>query len=408
MKEKQLLESLSGGKLLNRLGILILLFGLAPLLIGRAGANPVVLLGYLAVLDVAILYLAFHKQWRSLNHLAFLGTALVYALSQGLSNQTANLWINLSFLTFYFVIFGTQVFFYNIHYRRPTEVWDVLLLVLNAAFFFIASAASLASRYEDWLGLFAIILALLYLMVALSLKKRRKGDDLLFLSLLGTGLAFVTMAIPLQLKEMWVTELAWTVEALVLFFVGLKGKNLWVRWAAFLLLGYVLLSLHWAGYPYFETAMLPLVNAYSLAANLSVLGCFLLSHFLHHAKGISEPERKLVWPAAVLGTILAVKQLTWEVDNALSYFMLRFSLDFSVSLAWVAFALFLLLVGLTQNLKGFRYMSLILFGLTICKVIFFDLSGLNMILRMLILIMVGSILVGVSFIYQRREKGGKA
>ncbi|WP_333530948.1 DUF2339 domain-containing protein [Desulfotomaculum sp. 1211_IL3151] len=408
-----ILTTVAGGSLAVRqqafgVAVLSTIAGfLAPFLIGSEEANPAALLGYVAVLDLAILYLAFYKQWRSLNQLAFVGTALVYAISQGLSNQDTNIWLNQSYLTLYFVVFGILVFLYNIRHQKPTEVRDVLLLVINAAFFFMASANNLDSRYEDWLGLFAIILALLYLMVALGLKRRMQGDDLLFLSLLGTGLAFVTIAIPLQLEEQWVTELAWTVEALALFYGGLKGKNIWVRRAAIALLVYVILVLHLDGYPYLETDPLPLVNAYSLAANLSVLGCFLIAHFLYNAKELSEQERKGVWPAAVLGAILAVKQITWEVEQALSYFTLSYSLDFSVSLAWVAFALFLMIVGLSRDLKGFRYMSLVLFGLTTFKVVFFDLSGLDMIFRILILIIVGSILVGVSFVYQRREKGGQ-
>lgn len=409
-----ILTTVAGGALAVRqqafgIAVLSTIAGfLAPFLIGSQEANPAALLGYVTVLDLAILYLAFYKQWRSLNQLAFVGTALVYALSQGLSNQTSNLWLNQSYLTLYFVVFGILVFLYNIRHQKPTEARDVLLLVLNAAFFFTASAENLDGRYEAWLGLFAISLALLYLMVALALKKRSRGDDLLFLSLLGTGLAFVTIAIPLQLEEQWITELAWTVEALALFYGGLKGKNLWVRRAAIALLVYVILVLHLDGYPYFEAEQLPLINAYSLAANLSVFGCFLIAHLLYHAKEISEQESKWVWPAAVLGTILAVKQITWEVEHALSYFKLSYSLDFSVSLAWVSFALFLMVLGLSRDLKGFRYMSLVLFGLTTCKVVFFDLSGLDMIFRILILIIVGSILVGVSFIYQRREKGEKA
>ncbi|GAB6181939.1 hypothetical protein JCM14036_32580 [Desulfotomaculum defluvii] len=407
-----ILTTMAGGILSVRqqaLGVAVLstMAGfLAPFLIGSEEANPAALLGYITVLDLAILYLAFHKQWRILNQLAFVGTVLVYALSQGLSNTT-DIWLNQCYLTLYFIIFGTLVFLYNVRHQRPTGSRDVLLLVLNAAFFFSASAGNLDGRYRDWLGFFAITLALLYLMVALGLKRRKKGDDLLFLSLLGTGLAFVTIAIPLQLEDQWITELAWLVEALVLIYGGLKVKNLWVRRAGLALLVLVALIVHMDDYPYFGVVQLPLplVNNYSLAANLSILGFFFVAHLFYHDQDIPEPECKLVWPAAVLGTILAVKQITWEVENALAYFRLDYSLAFSISLAWVAFALFLLALGLIRDLKGFRYMSLILFGLTTCKVIFFDLSGLDMIFRILILIIVGSILVGVSFIYQRRDKG---
>ena len=380
---------------------------LTPFLIGSEEANTVALLSYVTVLDLAVLYLAYFKQWRSLNLLAFVGTVLVYTVSHNISYQTGttDLWINQGFLSVFFIIFGTLVFLHNIRHRQPTRGWDMALLVFNAAFYFAAGAANLDSHYGDWLGLFSVLLAALYLLVALLLQKRQHGDDLLFLALLGTGLAFVTIAIPLQLDKEEIVAAAWLVEALVLIYGGIRGKNLWVRRAGVALLSFVSLSLHLDGAPYFQEPPMPLINTYSWAANLSVLGFFLVAHWFYNGQDLAEGERKKVWPAAVIGTLLAIKQITWEVANAIGYFKVDYSVDFSVSLAWVALAVFLMALGMLRNLKGFRLIALGLFCLTTLKVMLHDLNDLAMIFRVLILFIVGAILVTVSFVYQRRDKG---
>lgn len=378
---------------------------LSPFLIGSEEANALGLLGYVAVLDLAVLYLAHHKQWRSLNTLSFLGTSLVYTLySQTTTATEQSIWLNQAFLVLYFSIFGTLAFWHNIRHKKITEARDVWLLVLNAAFFFLSTADNIDRLYADWLGILALLMALLYLLLALTLQKKKLGDTLLMMALLGTGLAFVTIAIPLQLDEERVVSSAWLVEAMALIYGGLRGGNRWVRRAGVALMLMVSLSVH-LDIPYFEQPLLPILNFYSVSCILGVLGFFFVAHFYYQQTLITDRERKLVWPAAVLGTVLAIKHIAWEVANGLQYLKLDYSVNFSVSLAWLAFAVFLMLLGLWRNLRGFRYLALALFCSTTAKVMLVDLIGLAMVFRVLILMIVGVILVGVSFIYLRREKG---
>lgn len=378
---------------------------LTPFLIGSREANPPALLSYIAVLDLAVIYLAYHKNWRSLNLLSFCGTALVYFLYQQSSFQQyqSNLWLNQFFLVLYFLIFGTLTFLYNVRHRQSTGAGDVLLLVLNAAFFFGVSANNLDNRYHHWLGVFAILLAVIYLLLGLTLYRRKLGDDLLFLSLLGTSLSFVTIAIPLQFENDRVMTVAWLVESIILIYAGIKGVNILVRRAGLLLLSLVTIATQ-LGYPYFYETPVPVLNMYSLTSYLSITGFFLVAHMFFRFPDLHEKERLKVWPSAVIGTVLAMKQISWEVSKAMDYFKLDYSVDFAVSLSWVFFALLLMLLGMIRDVKGLRFISLGLFSLTTAKIMLFDLSGLAMSFRVLILLIVGVILVGVSFIYQHKNK----
>ncbi|RYD05440.1 hypothetical protein N752_08835 [Desulforamulus aquiferis] len=219
---------------------------LSPFLIGSTESNILFLLCYISVLNLAVLGLAYYRNWPSLNLLAFFGTALAYMGGQQSIWQPSigAVWLNQAFLTLYFLIFANLTFLYNIKHGKPTKTPDIVLLVLNAAFFFTASANNLDSYYNEWLGFFAILLAVAYLGFGIVLNKRKITDKLLYLALLGTGLAFVTIAIPLQLEDERIVTTAWLVEAIVLVYAGLKGQNPWIRKGGLALLSLVSFSLH--------------------------------------------------------------------------------------------------------------------------------------------------------------------
>ena len=61
----------------------------------------------------------------------------------------------------------------------------------------------------------------------------------------------------------------------------------------------------------------------------------------------------------------------------------------------------MLTVGIARRSKLLRVMALLLLGLTIFKVFLFDLSSLEKLYRIISFIVLGAILLAVSFLYQR-------
>lgn len=370
---------------------------LTPFLIGSKSTSPVPLLSYIVVLDLVVLSLAYYKNWRSLNLLSFFGTAAVYLVYQSMASFKEPLLIEL-FLIVFFVIFGALTFFYNVRHKEPTRGADVLLMVLNVGFFLAASLNNLHG-YGKWHGLFAIALAVIYLGVSVSIQKKKTGDNLLFLSLLGIGLALVTLAIPLQLDGEWITA-AWLVEAVALVYSGFRGANVWVQRAGLFLLGLTsLLRMP----EYIPRTTPPVFNLHSFSAFLAITGFFLVFYWFYSRPGAADRE-KVIWPAAVFGTVLALTQVSWEVTAAVRYFKLGYQDNFAVSLSWAVLAVILLAVGMVKEINGFRFIALALFGITVSKIMLIDLSNLAMIFRIVILLVMGAILVGVSFVYQRKDK----
>lgn len=366
----------------------------SPFLIGSDSSNTLFLFSYLAVVGLMVLYLAYYKNWRSLNFLAFFGTSGAY-IAYNLGTESAML-LNQVFLILYFVIFGALAFLYNVRYKRSTTVPDILLAALNAGFFTAATIGNLF-EYSDAHGLIAVLLASIYLVVSLTLHKKGLGDRLLFQSMLGIGLALVTLAILLQLEGEW-RNIAWAVEAVVLVNSGLKGNIFWIRRAGTAIL--MLASL--CQLSLYAWNLRPLFNPYSLSFLFIIGGFFFVYHLLHNAK--EAFDRKTAWAAAIYGVILSLKYVSWEVINGINYLEISFDERFAVSLTWVLLAVAFTILGVVRDNKGFRFLSFALFGIALGKILLLDLSMLAIVFRVMILLIVGTILVGVSFIYQRNEK----
>jgi uncharacterized membrane protein len=378
---------------------------LTPFLIGSDSSNPLPLLSYITVLNLVVLCLAYYKNWRSLNFISFFGTLLVYLVFRASHHSVNEPAVYQAFLLLYFVIFGSLAFFYNIRHNKPTMAPDVFLMVFNIGFFLAASLSNLHGQ-EDWHGLFVVGLALIYLAVSTWLQRRRMGDSLLFLTLLGIGLALVTIAIPIQLEGDW-RDMAWVAEGIVLAYAGIRAGNRWVHRSGIgvLVMASLFQVTSYSTYYYHTRQETPFLNVHSASALLAAAGFFLVFHLFY--KRTELPDRRVVlWPAAVYGTILALRTISLEVLGAVNYYKLDYQVDFAVSLSWVTIAVIIIALGLIRDIKGFRFIALALFGITLSKIMLYDLSNLDMVFRVIILFVVGAILLGVSFIYQRKDRKG--
>ncbi len=73
----------------------------------------------------------------------------------------------------------------------------------------------------------------------------------------------------------------------------------------------------------------------------------------------------------------------------------------SLSGIWLLFSIVLMGIGLWRRNRIFRLISIVLFGITIVKVFFYDLSFLDTVYRIVSFVALGVILLVVSYLYQR-------
>ena len=80
---------------------------------------------------------------------------------------------------------------------------------------------------------------------------------------------------------------------------------------------------------------------------------------------------------------------------------LKLAQQLSISVVWAIYGGAMLTIGIARRSKLLRVMALLLLGLTIFKVFLFDLSSLEKLYRIISFIVLGMILLAVSFLYQR-------
>jgi uncharacterized membrane protein len=72
-----------------------------------------------------------------------------------------------------------------------------------------------------------------------------------------------------------------------------------------------------------------------------------------------------------------------------------------LSIIFAVYALALVITGISKKLKHIRIGGIILFGITLCKVLFYDLSSLSTISKTVVLIVLGVIMLIASFLYNK-------
>jgi uncharacterized membrane protein len=119
-----------------------------------------------------------------------------------------------------------------------------------------------------------------------------------------------------------------------------------------------------------------------------------------------QQERAVVLVAASVLTVFVIStEITsfWAVRReAANAYLAR---ELMLSAAWAAYAAVLVVIGIKRRYAPIRYFAIALFALTLAKVFLVDLETLGGIYRIAGFIVVGVILLLVSFLYQRAHVG---
>ncbi len=193
-----------------------------PILLSDGTGDVVVLLIYVAIINVGILAVSLKKYWKSLYYTAFVLTWLVYLMAYDAQLTTTDnlatllLFLGLYYLTFYLVFIG-----YKLINKEEFKRLDILFLMSNSSIFYGTGYYILNDIQAEgnYLGLFTLINAIIHFVFAMYIQKQKLADRKLFYLIIILVLTFITIAIPVQLNGNWVT-LLWIGEATLLFWIG--------------------------------------------------------------------------------------------------------------------------------------------------------------------------------------------
>jgi len=389
-----------------------------PLLLSTGQNREVALFTYVVLLDAGALALVILKPWRRLLLLSYSGTLLLYIGWYASFYDVSQVRMTVGFATLFFAIFAVAPLL-----ARPAQKgWlsdsvPPLVAVVNAAGYFLqiyVMFEEIGTKDTAW---FALALAALYIFLSRQSRGRAGSPeaartvDLLHLAL---AIGFITVAIPIRLDAHWIT-MGWFVEVAVLLWVAdrIHSELLNIFAIGALLLGVgrlLLIDNFYVTRPIFNARM----ATYAVA--IAVLGAVAW----YGSRRKDEAARAVAGIAVVALNLLALIALSREVADYYSRKMtgmlpqrqwdpaawtdwhhLKIARDFTYSALWMAYGAMLMVVGFWRRSAFVRWQALVLIAFTIGKVFLYDVSELDRGFRIVSFIVLGVLLLAISFMYQR-------
>ena len=399
--------SIALGRDSQRIAVLALLGGvLTPVLISTGRNQEVVLFSYLAILGAGMLAIAFRRNWTWIPPLQFAATLVYFWGWYARFYYDSELQTTLLFATLFFALFAVLP---AVRSLRAGELsGPEMAIVLANAFQFLAALRSMLWPEHRWgLTLAVLGLAAAHLLAERVLpRKDTQASRAASMIYAGLALLFATLAIPIRLDGKWIT-IAWAIEGLSLVWSGLRIRSLAVRGGGIVLLVVVVIRL--IGVP-FQPGPAFLLNERFLTLALCA-ACFLAA-FLFAGRAEVEleiAETRIYYAFAIAANLCFLAALSldvWDLYGRMPSLGIDRGLaqNLALSVLWLVYALALLAVGVIKDSAAPRWQALALLGAVIVKVFFFDLSFLARFYRIVSFLLLGLVLLFVSFFYQRRSK----
>lgn len=412
----------------SRIAFLSLLGGLlTPALMSTGKNEQVMLFSYLLCLGAAALVISWRKNWQSLLPLAFVGTYLYFWQWYDVF-YSRNLFLlsTLLFISLFFVLYAVIPALRAFRRVELTPV-DLFLVVGNAAAYSTALYVLLWPRDQLLLTLLFLLLGLIHRMVT-SLFPESGSSSVAFPRYLYLGLAitFFTLAIPTYFHGNNIT-LLFALEGSALAWLGFRYHGTLLRPAGYLLLLFSAFRLL-VHPPPADTFLwnerffsyLVLVAGLVLPLWAAATSSAPSSSALHLSSPLPRASRGTellgsdsasadveIACLSISANFFALLALTFEFWDYLgrgnvprSHFLAQ---HLSISILWTCYAAALIVFGLLRRSALLRWQSLFLLGIVVAKVFFIDLSSLDRVYRILSFLILGSVLLAVSFLYQRNQ-----
>ena len=354
-----------------------------------AGGAPFPMIVAAQVANFAILLaLTWARRWR---HVALWAVAVasVAVVVQWQSVELTVEWQHLLVLAFaLYAVFTAYPLILGSRTRGERDP-HVAAVLASVMFFLAARAALNAGGYRWMVGMLPVAEgAVMAVLLRQLLRIEPKGTrDLGRLALVaGAALAFVTVAIPLQLSNQWIT-IGWALEgaALAWLYTRIPHKGL-LGWSAALLAAV-----------FVRLAMNPEVLRYEPRGSMRILNWYLYAYlicaaaFLLAAWWLSRTDDRLpvveLRPSGVLpacAVILLFLLLNIEIADFYATgpaIMFRFgvtvSQDLTYTIGWLLFGMALLAVCIYLHTRAGRIAALALIAITTCKAFLYDLGSLG-------------------------------
>jgi len=324
---------------------------------------------YLALAAIATLAVIEWQRSYGLEWVALVGTWALYLIWRGTSGHHAPDPASLNFTSVYLLAFLVATWVRHGVRRVNAQTHDAVLAGANAAACFGLGCYDLHAI--EWApGLLALGLFALHAVAGVAAIRRRPAQTCFGPVLVGIGIFFLTVAIPMLCHGYHITAL-WALEAIVLMGLGFYLRAPALRDGALIVLALPLCKAIALDSQIARDTYQVLLNSRALSLLAVIAAMYVSAYWYAHFRDqIRDGERRHGANLVTFGTVL----LLW-IASSEAWTFVGWQLEmgpaaqhFALSGVWVVFGAVLMAVGVARDISSLRWAGLSLFAATTVKV----------------------------------------
>jgi uncharacterized membrane protein len=367
-----------------------------PLMLATGQVNFPGLFGYLLVLGIGILAVCYWKNWPLVNGLSFLGTWSLFFAAM-VDYTPADFWKVMPFAAAFFLLFSTMTWLYTAVRQKPSNLLDVLFVLINAAIFGGVAHLLITQAYSrEWVAAITTPLALHYAALAFAFVRRKLVDRSLVIAFQALAVVFAFLTVPLLVSDAMLT-VSWAAMGLAMLWIARQTGSRVMHTLSSIIYLIVVGRLGLVDLPReFPRTPIPLGTTLleyiaDLARRLMVFGVPVLSLLgarwlfqrpIRDPRPVGEGNdlpvdlddaglaRWTGWGAAAVGFLF----LNFEADRSLGYFYSPLQLT-SLTWLWLALAFVVLREAIARKSDVVLSLAIIVAAATIGKLLIVDIPS---------------------------------
>jgi uncharacterized membrane protein len=409
-----------------------------PFLLSDNSGQVWKMFSYMTLINLGILWLLTRRNWYWMGGVAFLFTWMIFVFAHDTNySKTENIYINALFSGIFFLL-PIVYSFSKINKNQSIEVIELIILILGSVLYYIINVDMYGEiGLENYQSIFSFVFALFNAGLAYYLFKKTaiNGSFSWFLAI--SALIAFYLAGYFQIEfwyelrrpdygspnyeihsafnSIWQMNYSMAfVSVLIYLMLRFKIKNdaslilILISWM--LILGVLF---------YGDTSMLRLKFMESKLPTIGLLIRYIQYGFLailiyfnlKLVETLSDSFKLLKNNRYLIISIILLIILSSEITTLWMFFdrskaslQAENSTRVGYSVLWALYGLAMIVVGFYKRSKQFRIFGIVLLGVVIIKLFFYDLTNASTISKIVLFISVGVLLLIASFLYQRLSK----
>ena len=342
---------------------------LTPFLLSTGEANEVGLFTYVALLDIGILIVLTRKdKWMILEPLALGGTYVLFFLWFDNYYSHENLAVTLLFLCIFWGMFHMLDLLRSVRGTATYPEARRLFATFHALFFSTAVYGTVRPEGNHWAAGATLVIGILYFTSTLLASRMRPEFQSSSVQFMLTAIILLVIATALEFKG-FTTVACWSIEALLLFWGGVRWRLGFVWMSALALFGLSVLTLFGTNGAIAFTPVTEFTPFLNQRASTFLTLLVSIAVSAHLCLRVEDKKGNIVREILHYGwSILLFLLITVEINDSFRRMLqnasgadsdsIGFNRFLTLAVAWAAYSLPLVWIGLRQQLRPVLFSGL--------------------------------------------------